>query len=146
MFTVFQRKENKLWYHWYYQSVVYAQVFQVILADIISDPFSLPEPPRCPKEPATPPPPGGTQGREPLSHVGSQSDLNDGCYRLTASCHVCSAPAAQHLHYGAICCYRFNCEDFLLNSGNLKFFICSCRAFFRRSGGRKYVCIQVGRC
>ena len=38
----------------------------------------------------------------------TQAHLSITSLRLTASCHVCSAPAAQHLHYGAICCYRFN--------------------------------------
>ncbi|XP_023336326.1 uncharacterized protein LOC111707447 [Eurytemora carolleeae] len=42
---------------------------------------------------------------------------------LNKQCWVCGAPAAEHVHYGAICCY-------------------SCRAFFRRSGARNYQCIR----
>lgn len=42
---------------------------------------------------------------------------------LKVKCWICGAGAADHLHYGAICCY-------------------SCRAFFRRSGHRNYVCVD----
>ena len=57
--------------------------------------------------------------RKALSQCNSEADLSFlklATLRLTASCHVCSAPAAQHLHYGAICCYRWKCQSFILNS------------------------------
>jgi hypothetical protein len=73
------------------------------------------------------PPPGGSgsrtdnlgEEREDSKDVKSNEDSTS--YFLRQTCQICDAPAANHLHYGAFCCY-------------------SCRAFFRRSGDRTYKC------
>ncbi|XP_023338548.1 estrogen receptor [Eurytemora carolleeae] len=57
------------------------------------------------------------------SEKSSVQKKNKNQNELRSSCGICGAPAADHLHYGAFCCY-------------------SCRAFFRRSGHRVYKCVR----
>jgi len=52
----------------------------------------------------------------------TQSFPDNSVVALSSQCSVCSAPAADHLHYGAISCY-------------------SCRAFFRRGVPKQQRCI-----
>jgi len=63
-----------------------------------------------------------SQERMSINEEDEGSNDPSSNFLLRQNCQICGAPAANHLHYGAFCCY-------------------SCRAFFRRSGERVYKCL-----